>query len=273
MTRRRAILGPLLLLLALASACGGIVEGGAQDGSAEAGAGSDAGDELTSACQAQGGLMLCGGQCGATCPVQPDGKGCASDLQNPQPSNQLGICATKSSELTLDCQECSDGHVCALDSERWLQSTPEVTFGFMGCGPIGYAQMYAANGRSDLARYADRSAFTSAPLPAPSTCPSVPGLTLCGGACGSCPTGYVCTGRSPLHPYSLCVNEWSIGNGVCQRAKPGCMDGTTKYRCLTFKVDDPSQSVADQYSICVDRSICEAAAQSYPGGAYCSGGA
>lgn len=85
-----------------------------------------------------------------------------------------------------------------------------------------------------------------------------------------CQSGFVCVGRSPLHPYSVCVNE---KGATCQRdVLPSCMDLFADRRCLTFKVDEPSQPVADAHSLCVDRAICDAAAQAYPGGAFCTGG-
>jgi hypothetical protein len=34
-------------------------------------------------------------------------------------------------------------------------------------------------------------------------------------------------------------------------------------------VPGPYQVVADEYGVCVDPSVCQAAAQSYPGGAFC----
>jgi hypothetical protein len=183
-----------------------------------------------------------------------------------------------------DCQECTDGHVCVFESSTNAQnfgpdSSAALEMQIMGCTDMGYAEMYALNGRSDLARYADRSAYTNAPLPTPSDCPSIAGLTLCGGACGDCATGYICVGRSPLHPYSLCVNDFTTHPAppnvptFCLRSDTNdCEDVNNPgaLRCLTFKVDDASQPVADANSFCVDTAVCNAAAAAYPGGAYCT---
>lgn len=42
--------------------------------------------------------------------------------------------------------------------------------------------------------------------------------------------------------------------------------------CLTFQVDGAVQPMADEFSLCVDGATCQAAAQSYPGGAFCTSG-
>jgi hypothetical protein len=159
-----------------------------------------------------------------------------------------------------------------LPSERDLQTTNIETFLRLACADERWALMYSLNGRNDLARYADRSTYTGTPLPGVSaTCPSIPNLQLCGGACGACSAGYMCMGRSPLHPYSLCVNKWSSG-GQCDRSNPVACSSPAGYRCMTYKVDAVAQPVADAYSFCVDKAICDAAAQSYPGGVFCTGG-
>jgi hypothetical protein len=122
------------------------------------------------------------------------------------------------------------------------------------------------NKHADWVRYVDRSTYTGAPLPEPTSCPSISGLTLCGGSCGTCPNGYQCIGRSPLHPYSLCINPYEMSFlYICQRGKT-CGSGR---RCLTFVVDDAAQAYADAHSFCVDASTCDTAAKSYPGGALC----
>jgi hypothetical protein len=230
-------------------------------------------DSGFTACSAPAGYKLCGGQCGDSCPRDKMGRGCASDdYMMPDPQHNVGVC-WGSGPNTLwrsDCDRCEDGFLCALSSAKLLEPTPAATFQFMDCTVQDWARMFALGGRLDMARYADRSAYTDQPLPTPSTCPSIAGLLLCGGPCGGCQNGFACIGRSPLHPYSVCVNE---KGATCQRdVLPSCMDIFADRRCLTFKVDNPSQPVADAHSICVDRAICDAAAQGYPGGAFCTGG-
>jgi hypothetical protein len=78
-------------------------------------------------------------------------------------------------------------------------------------------------------------------------------------------------GRSPLHPYSFCANLWGMPNEpeLCKRGDT-CGGGVGPPRkCFTFKVDDAAQPYADTYSMCIDADACQAAAKSYPGGAFC----
>jgi len=126
--------------------------------------------------------------------------------------------------------------------------------------------MFALNGFADHVRYADRSAYTEAPIsPPPTDCPNIVGLQLCGGACGSCPDkSSICMGRSPLHPYSICVPQLQLGGQFdvdqCQR---GELD------CFVFQVDSASQPVADKNGVGVSPAQCATAWQ-YPGGASCN---
>lgn len=260
----------VLVLAFAASACGGSVvgQGDGGDGGVDVGAndGSIVRDGAVILPCNTDGLKLCGGQCGQSCPVDK----CISSNNNPNYKGELGVCTDSSpSRFGGFCSQCEDGDVCALTSELALRPTPIDTFGNLRCADERWALMYSLNGRNDLARYADRSTYTGALLPSPSTCPSVSGFQLCGGACGSCANGYVCMGRSPLHPYSLCVNK---GLAPCERGDTIACTSKAGYRCLTFKVDPPSQPVADATGFCADRTLCEAAAQSYPGGVFCTGG-
>jgi hypothetical protein len=113
------------------------------------------------------------------------------------------------------CVACADGNLCFLLDPRqltaWKYLGQTDAFAFFVCGGQEYGWLLAQSGHADMVRYADRSAYTNEALPEPATCPSFPGLPLCGGACGSCATG-TCMGRSPRHPYSLCVLN-GIGQG------------------------------------------------------------
>jgi hypothetical protein len=260
--------------LALLAACGGTVSGA--DGGSDGAVDESRPDSGFTNCSGNN-LHLCGSLCGQACSKQNCFSTNDQSLKPPPDPNQLGLCAEKTLLGGGDCEttQGKDGAVCVLMSERWLQKTPLDTFALMSWADPGYAIMYALNGRLDLARYGDRSVYTNQPLPEPATCPAITGLPLCGGACGPCAKGYACLGRSPLHPYSLCVNEWGQTNmsDACERnVLPSCDSPFGDRRCFTFKVDDASQPIADRYSYCVDRSICDAAALSYPGGAFCTGG-
>jgi hypothetical protein len=243
-------------------ACGGTVQMLPGDASPDEATDSAAGDAgSVTQCTAPGNLALCGEGCSGTCPKDQ----CVGQAGKPDGGNPLGICSIPGGRLTLGCQHCEDGFLCVLASAAFQRPLPE-NFAMYGCASVEYAQMYALNGRKDLALYADRSTYTDAPLPPPpETCPSFPGLRLCGGACGGCEPDEVCMGRSPLHPYSLCVRA----KGECIRGNPGGVDMGIKYRCLTFKADDDAQPTADRWSVLAREEQCLAAAKYYPGGAFC----
>jgi hypothetical protein len=134
-------------------------------------------------------------------------------------------------------------------------------------------ELFHINGEDSRMRYMDMSAYDGTPLPAPTNCPDVAGLTLCGGACGdTCPhdTTHVCFGRSPAHVYSLCVVN---GGGCSATDQSQCKTYGINYGipqgCLIFQDDSASQPVADVHGLCVDQATCDAAQQGYPGGAKC----
>ena len=257
--------------LAALAACGGAVSGapdGSADGGAETKTDSGTSDGGWTKCKAPSGVSVCGGpeQCGATCANCVDGH--PGDVG-------LRICLSGPLSGGGTGDQCPDG---ALLAERTESLAPSPDVGFMGCVNEDLGKLYALNGRPDLVRYSDRGTYSGEPIPPPpATCPQVPGLNLCGGACGACPdpANQICMGRSPLHPYSLCVNKFgkvntptscSMGNGnLCNYLGAGL-------KCLTFKVDAPSQSLADLNGMCVSPAICDAAAKGYPGGAFCTTG-
>lgn len=257
--------------LAALAACGGAVSG-APDGSADGGV--DARPDGSSGggwtkCRAPSGVSVCGGaeNCGADCPYCAD---------SPPDATALRECwAGPVGGGNEDARQCPDGDLLAQHSAASKPSTDVI---FLDCVNEDLGKLYALNGRPDLVRYSDRGTYSGEPIPPPpATCPQVPGLNLCGGACGACPdpANQICMGRSPLHPYSLCVNKFgkvntptscSMGNGnLCNYLGAGL-------KCLTFKVDAPSQSLADLNGMCVSPAICDAAAKGYPGGAFCTTG-
>jgi len=259
----------IVALIGLAIGCGGKVDGtpdggdgGTTDGSFDAGL--DAAGWTN--CEAPSGVSICGGpnDCGSQCKTCVYGD-----------SGLLNACNDVNYQFTVsdgaaDTFLCPDGamNACAFD-----KGAPDCWQG--ACVTEDLPKLYLLNGRPDLARYSDRASYTGDPIPPPPTsCPSVAqGLELCGGACGPCQDGTMtCTGRSPLHPYSMCLTSEPESfpcargsNGYCNSVRPGDM-------CLTYKVDSAAQSIADQNSLCVPASICQAAAQSYPGGAFCTAG-
>jgi hypothetical protein len=242
---RRSMALPLFALAALA--CGGRTVG-AESGGADGG-GDDGALDASSVdagytkCTAPNGDSLCGTLCGDQC-----GMGCVGGVDD-------GYC----SKYVGDCLSCTDGHLCVGKAD-----TPPA----LDCADEEIGVLLARNGEADHVRYADFSAYTGAPIPpAPAQCPSIPGLDLCGGACGECPAGFACIGRSPLHPISTCfrINSYAPWPITCQSSADcsGAVPG-----CFHFVVDPASQPLADAYGFCVSSAKCAAAGQ-YPGGAKC----
>jgi hypothetical protein len=128
--------------------------------------------------------------------------------------------------------------------------------------PFNLGVLFVNAGEADRVRYADLGLFTGDPLPIPEACPRL-GIPICGGACGGCPGEDLCTGRSPLHPYGICVPPVS---GQCS---PMSNCGTGK-ACFTYLVEPAAQAIADDWGYCLPTDLCEAIASQLPGGGACS---
>lgn len=276
----------LLAAACLAMGCGGIADAndGGQDASSDMTV-SDGPDAGFTACSGPSGQQLCGGACGAACPPIA----CASSSGFPipdatAPDAALGVCFTSKGAHGGRCTMCQDGWLCVPETLGLPLYNPDPIkeFDYLSEAELGYAILYALNGHGGDVRYADRAQYNGEAIPEePSGCPTQNDFRVCGGACGDCDTGFKCTGRSPLHPYSLCVNDFQ---GQPNKPQPddGCLRGTPNgggcndlpqdppLACLTFKVSDADQPVADAHGICVDATLCAGAAQSYPGGVYCT---
>lgn len=262
-------------------ACGGqlVSADGGQDASVSDGA-AEASEVVTyDACSGSDGIKLCGGECGQN--------QCSIEVPC-NPPNIIGACYESGSKLYLPCAGgkgsffAADGTLCVpLNLEAGdPPASGEYAMIHLNAADPGYAVLYAKHGFGNYCRYADRAVYDGTAIPAaPTTCPSVDGFQLCGGACGDCPAGEYCTGRSPLHPVSICMTDYSEAfepqTSACVRGAPlagGCMGNaqTPPSACLTFKVSDADQPFSDQNGICTERSMCLAAASGYPGGAYCT---
>ena len=131
--------------------------------------------------------------------------------------------------------------------------------------PVDVAELLVQVGAGDQVFYTDASGYTGDPLPEPSGCPAHEGLSLCGGGCGGCGPETVCRGRSPRHPYGVCLPKEPAFCGSNTKMSPGAA-------CFTFEVDAIDQPVADFNGNAVDAAACEAALPTYPGGAKCTYG-
>jgi hypothetical protein len=198
-------------------------------------------------CSAPSGAAVCGGP--AQCPVD----GVCQTCLFPDPK-LVEACVTAVTGSGLQCSSPPDGDICysVADSSNtmfWLSASYDL------------GVLFAENGGTSRVRYGDCGLWTGDPLPTPSTCPTEAGFQLCGPACPGCAAGRVCTGRSPLHPWGICGQDYRCGTGY-----GGCPGGQL---CFVYSVQPSAQTVADAYGMCLPSGECQAAAAKYPGGAKC----
>jgi hypothetical protein len=244
--------------------CGGVASGSdggdaAADVSADSTVAKDAGgDAGWTDCRSPDGFQVCYGthQC-----APADCTFCQANFSNPK-NMELTVCANDA-WANSGAQSCWDA---CRDGELCVRSVPASTL--FSCGGASLGKLFDINGGRDRVRYADWSLYDGMDLPLPATCPSL-GLPLCGGACPPCAAKHLCTGRSPLHPYSMCVPENSKlmgGPEYCTKAKPACPNGMW---CFVFKVQPSTQALADEGGYCTPSAQCQAAASNLPGGGFC----
>jgi hypothetical protein len=155
----------------------------------------------------------------------------------------------------------------ADDGEVYIEAfVPNVWNDF----PYDIGALVASNGAPDRVRYADWYAWTGDPLPEPSTCPTFTGFSICGGNCDPCGSGELCTGRSPHHPYGLCLPDPSVNTTTaCESSNSwSCPAGAG---CVVLQSSTDGQPFADRNGLCMPSASCASIATSYPGGAICHG--
>jgi hypothetical protein len=131
------------------------------------------------------------------------------------------------------------------------------------CVPFNMGTLFADNGGADRAHYADGDRWTGESLPEPADCPTIPGVAVCGGACGACPDGTFCSGRSPLHAHGWCAP--TALQDRTTRCGTFCPAGQL---CFAYSVRPEAQTYANRW-VCVGEGLCRALASSLPGGATC----
>ena len=193
------------------------------------------------------GIRMCGTKVGCfengpNC----DCRGVLNELKNPE----VGWCFPQFKddfEIRI-CQACADGDVCVMAYGLRFERVPV-------CGPENVGRMVWHHGQGSRVTYADATPYTGEPIPKPTTCPPPDGdLRYCGGNCGGCSApGERCSGRSPTHPWGICVPE----NPRCDQCAPseGCLDLTA----IGINRGYVSRCIAD----------CERIAANVPGGARC----
>jgi len=261
-----------------AAACGGAVAPAGADasGSVDAGSGDAidaASDDAWTACSAPGGIAICGGSATA-CSANVTSKSCYCEgltqdymYGRPIPPDELSVCDGPGSELRM--RMCPDGQLMVAVTSSTIDGdlqNPNVAETFE-CEPVDVGILYSRSGWQRAVVYADYSVYTGEALPTPSTCPPVSGITFCGGPCGGCPDGSVCTGRSPLHPYSFCVPDLH-GDQVASTGSKNNVACGPGLGCFAFTVQPSMQAVAEANTYCIPTDLCQAATK-LPGGGEC----
>jgi len=208
-------------------------------------------------CSSPEGYRICGGP--KLCSYDPADCPLCSDM-TPEGPDDLSVCYNEelAKELEGSCgYDCPDGKICvAYGSET-------AAIGSFSCTPYNLGVLYDQAGAPGFVRYADLGLWTGDPLPLPDSCPVIEGVTICGGNCGGCPTGQFCTGRSPLHPYSMCVPDelWD-----CNLEEYLCDKGLG---CFIYTVEPEAQPLADRHGYCLPLDTCQKTAADLPGGGKC----
>lgn len=258
------------------AACGGSVT--VDIGDAAGGGGSDASDGSSGSSGSTGGSggmgaagADAGGDSASTPCSAPDWEGCGSpDCPDSRPGC-IQCNGTSDAGLIFICAESLiiglggkplDGHV-LLTMQPSFTTLPLLDEEV----PFSAGVIVANHGQADRLAYADRGVWTGQPIPKPTDCPKIQDVSTCGGYCGGCPFGQVCTGRSPLHPYGLCI---PTDAGVCSLVSD--INGSTCKKgegCFTYTVEPEHQHVADGTGFCMPLAQCQATAANLPGGGHC----
>lgn len=243
---RRAPL-PLALLTV---ACGAIAPASDGGPTSDGGANGDAG---WTQCTSPDGIAVCNGP-NACQPATSDKCGCGQ-MGDP---NNLGFCNLGGFHVPTEGKACDPGDygfIC-------LEEHPYPNVSVYAEADYNLGVLFAQNGAASRVRYADLSLWTGDPIPDPSTCPNLgPNVQPCGGSCGTCPSGQICFGGSPIHPIGYCAPA-----GECS-VTSACNAGQS---CFTFVVQAEAQGDADQTGTCLASSDCDALAKNLPGGGKCT---
>lgn len=245
----------LLVGVVISSACGADVEtSGGSGGAASSSSGPSSSSGVWTECSSPSGLKLCTYSDGGPCPFDANDPECGDCLDDPS------FCMNSAAASQLYFAPCRDGDVQVV-----IQKQSDGYF-FM-CAPVEAAELLANAGYADRVRYSDWGLWSGDPIPEPATCPTFDGYAICGGDCGGCSEGRICTGRSPLHPYGICVIQPLTGNATYCGGVDHC---DPDQMCFRYNVEVDAQAIADEHGWCFPKAECEAMAASLPGGGTCA---
>jgi hypothetical protein len=213
-------------------------------------------------CVSDDGVRICGYAAGCYEPGPP----CDCNTSGPDDTvPDISVCRREplSRGGGAPCGYCRDGDVCLSGAHP--VSVSRIAF----CVSESLGRLYWMHGAGDRVTYADSTPYTGEPVPRPTQCPPPIGnVVLCGGYCGGCGGGdqigsrvSYCSGRSPTHPWGICVEYGSH----CYQAS----DCSPDEACLLLTTGPPWPP--GQYPTrCVNSADCPLLARSIPGGAQCN---
>jgi len=259
--------------LAIAAGCGGGVSeidfvgrgdnGGAAGfgaGSGSAGTGASAAGGYYSmpvpeACRENGLVSCAAGPCEGICVVG----GCSIGINSTTERNVGRYCKDEKSVGISDvetCTACSEAAACAL----------LVTgLSYLTCRPREACQILVEKGMKGCF-YTDTTDYTGEPLPDAVPCPSTGLAPFCGGTCGGCPESAACSGRSPTHPFGLCLPRGRKVGSACA-ASGGC---APEEACFIYDSGPQNTSLyAIDRGQCFPKDTCVDIATRIPGGGAC----
>lgn len=184
------------------------------------------------------------------------------------PSSQCEYCSSQWDPTKVGmCFNTGLSEGFATDGQLYVEPVPEAV-GAWDPYPFELGELFADNGATDRVRYADWAEWDGATLPEPTACPTFTNYRVCGGNCNGCMTGETCTGRSPNHPYGICLLN---GNGRCGalQSDGGYLGCAADQVCFTFQSTSSGQATADIEGLCMSTAGCQEALTTYPGGGFC----
>lgn len=194
-------------------------------------------------------------KCSRSCPSCGDGVLCIGFEDRAGDPAPFNICdyGLASIDVGGPCTGCST----ALPLCSWLHGI---------CVSQSLCEGFASEGFPQACIWADKTNWTPGETIAPPACDCPADGILCGGSCGDCASGEVCSGRSPTHPFGVCVAKNSRD---CRR--DGSLACPSGFACLTYVVEAANQTLADENGTCLPVDRCAATGRVLPGGANCTG--
>jgi len=229
-------------------------------------------------CTLPNGVPLCNGtlMCPSPYPGSCASFQCVEFANKPEEAAPFGICLQQDGTKLLEQARPGDYYRCGVCASEGALCVSMLSFPRLFCAQPAVCSWLADVGYKDSCWFQDKTPWArDVVIAAPSACPAGgKDAGLCGGPCGACAAGEVCTGRSPSHPFGVCASPKSAAGeqNICGRRPgdppkldpKGCATGE---RCLVWSSTD--QALADPHGFCVEEKRCTAIKAVIPGGVAC----